>query len=57
MYRIKMESANQPTAYKWYNDAKAAHLVAITIIRNRDYQKVSIENLKTGKVERVYTVA
>ena len=57
MYRIKMESPNCPTAYKWYNDAKAAHLVAITIIRNRDYQKVSVENLKAGKVERVYTVA
>ena len=57
MYRIKMESANQPNAYKWFNDGQTAHLTAIAIIRNKDYDTVTVENLKTREVEKVYTVA
>jgi len=54
MYRIKMESKNQPTAYKWYQDAQTAHLVAITIIRNKDYECVTVENLREKKIEKIY---
>lgn len=54
MYRMKMESAHQKTAYKWYKDLRTAHLVAIAVIRNRDYDKVTIENLTLKKVEKIY---
>lgn len=57
MYRIKMESTNQPTAYKWYNDGQTAHLVAIAIIRNKDYEQVTVENLKEKKIEKIYKIA
>lgn len=54
MYRLKMESNNQATAYKWYQDARMAHLVAIAIVRNKDYEKVTVENLEEKKIEKIY---
>lgn len=54
MYRLKMESKHQSTAYRWYTDPQKAHLVAIAIIRNGDYDRVTIENLKTRSVEKIY---
>lgn len=54
MYRMKMESAHQKTAYKWYKDLRTAHLVAIVVIRNRDYDKVTIENLALKRIEKIY---
>lgn len=54
MYRLKMESNNQATAYKRYQDAQMAHLVAITIVRNKDYEKVTVENLEEKKIEKIY---
>ena len=56
MYRIKVMAEGRPNEYKWYNDAKAAHLVAITIIRNKNAQQVAVENLKTKTIEKLYSI-
>jgi hypothetical protein len=49
-------SEGRPNEYKWYNDPQAAHLVAITIIRNKDAQSVAVENLATKTVEKLYHI-
>lgn len=55
MYRIKVIDKNMPNTYRWYNDRQTAHIVASTIIRNRDAQAVEVINLKTNKIEAVYS--
>ena len=57
MYRIKIESAHAPNTYKWYNDGKTAHLIAMAIIRNKDADTVTVENLKEKKIEKIYKKA
>ena len=54
MYRIKIESEHAPNTYKWYNDPRQAHLVAYTIIKNKDANTVTVENLKEKKIEKIY---
>ena len=54
MYRIKIESEHAPNTYKWYNDTQQAHLVAYTIIKNKDANTVTVENLKEKKIEKIY---
>lgn len=56
MYRIRVKAENRPNEYRWYNDAQTAHLVAITIVRNKDAQTVEVENLKTKTIEKIYTI-
>jgi len=57
MYRIKIISENCPNSYKWYKDAQTAHIVAYTIIKNKDAQQVVVENLKEKKIEKIYKTA
>ena len=57
MYRIKIESEHAPNTYKWYNDGRIAHLIAIAIIRNKDADTVTVENLKEKKIEKIYKKA
>jgi len=54
MYRIKIIDRNCPNTYKWYDDAMTACLVAKAIIRNKDAEKVFVENLKTKKTEYIF---
>jgi len=54
MYRIKIESEHAPNTYKWYNNPQQAHLVAYTIIKNKDANIVTVENLKEKKIEKIY---
>ena len=54
MYRIKIESEHTPNTYKWYNDPQQAHMVAYTIIKNKDANTVTVENLKEKKIEKIY---
>ena len=54
MYRIKVMSHNTPNAYRWFNDARTAHMVAYTIIKNKDAEVVEVENLKEKKIEKIY---
>ena len=53
MYRIKIEGRT-PTQYRWYNDPRLAHIVAHTIIKNKDADCVTVENLKEKKIEKIY---
>ena len=53
MYRIKIESSF-PTQYRWYNDPRQAHIVAYTIVKNKDADIVTVENLKEKKIEKIY---
>lgn len=54
MYRIKVMSQNTPNTYRWFNDAHTAHMVAYTIIKNKDAEAVEVENLKEKKIEKIY---
>ena len=54
MYRIKIESEHAPNTYRWYNDPQQAHMVAYTIIKNKDANIVTVENLKEKKIEKIY---
>lgn len=54
MYRIKVMSQNTPNTYRWFNDARTAHMVAYTIVKNRDAEMVEVENLKEKKIEKIY---
>jgi len=54
MYRIKVISKAAPNTYRWYNDAQMAHMVAYTIIKNKDADVVEVENLKEKKIEKIY---
>lgn len=54
MYRIKVISKVAPNTYRWYNNAKTAHLIAYTIIKNKDADAVEVENLKEKKIEKIY---
>ena len=56
MYRIKMEKPGFPNAYRWFQDGQVAHLVAIAIVRNKDYDRVTVENLR-DKVSKTYVSA
>lgn len=53
MYRIKIEGRGS-VQYRWYTDLQQAHIVAYTIIKNKDADTVTIENLKEKKIEKIY---
>lgn len=54
MFRLKMENARGQVQYKWYQDAKTAHTVAYIIVKNKDFDVVTVENLKEKKIEKIY---
>ena len=54
MYRIKVMSQNTPNTYRWFNNAHTAHMVAYTIVNNKDAEVVEVENLKEKKIEKIY---
>ena len=54
MYRIKVMSQNTPNTYRRFNDARIAHMVAYTIVKNKDAEAVEVENLKEKKIEKIY---
>lgn len=54
MYRIKIISQNIPNTYRWFNDPRMAHMVAFTIVKNKDAEVVEVENLKEKKIEKIY---
>ena len=54
MYRIKVMSKNTPSTYRWFNDARTAHMIAYTIVKNKDAELVEVENLKEKKIEKIY---
>lgn len=54
MFRLKMENSRGQVQYKWYQDAKTAHTVAYIIVKNKDFDVVTVENLKEKKVEKIY---
>ena len=54
MYRIKVMSKNTLNTYRWFNDARTAHMVAYTIVKNKDAEMVEVENLKEKKIEKIY---
>lgn len=54
MFRVKMENARGQVQYKWYQDAEIAHTVAYIIVKNKDFDVVTVENLKEKKIEKIY---
>lgn len=57
MYRLKIYDKNtNQTSYRWYKDARTAHIIAFTIVKNKDAQKVEVYNLAERKVEKIYLV-
>lgn len=54
MFRLKMENSRGNVQYKWYQDARMAHMVAYTVVSNKDFDVVTVENLKEKKIEKIY---
>lgn len=54
MYRIKAICADATNIYRWFDDARAAHIIAYTIVKNKDAEMVEVFNLEENKIEKIY---
>lgn len=57
MYRIKVICADATNIYRWLDDARAAHIIAYTIVKNKDAEMVEVFNLEENKIEKIYKKA
>lgn len=54
MYRIKAICADATNIYRWFDDARTAHIIAYTIVKNKDAEMVEVFNLEENKIEKIY---
>lgn len=55
MYRLKIiDNHNNIKETRWYNEARTAHIIAFTIVKNKDADTVEVYNLAERRVEKVY---
>lgn len=54
MYRIKAICADTTNIYRWFDDARTAHIIAYTIVKNKDAEMVEVFNLEENKIEKIY---
>ena len=54
MYRIKAICADTTNIYRWFDDARAANIIAYTIVKNKDAEMVEVFNLEENKIEKIY---
>ena len=54
MYRIKAICADAINIYRQFDDARTAHIIAYTIVKNKDAEMVEVFNLEENKIEKIY---
>lgn len=54
MYRIKAIFADTTNIYRWFDDVRTAHIIAYTIVKNKDAEMVEVFNLEENKIEKIY---
>ena len=54
MYRIRAICADTINIYRWFDDARTAHIIAYIIVKNKDAEMVEVFNLEENKIEKIY---